>query len=74
MGWETGWSTSELIRLVGGFGDFYNDSMKLIFLFLETCDITQVDLKLVILLPQLPEHWDCRLGTLWASRDSSLVV
>lgn len=42
---------------------FYNDSMKWIFLFLETCDITQVDLKLVILLLQLPEHWDCRLGT-----------
>lgn len=42
---------------------FYNDSMKWIFLFLETCDITQVDLKLVILLLQPPEHWDCRLGT-----------
>lgn len=42
---------------------FYNDSMKWIFLFLETCDIIQVDLKLVILLLQPPEHWDCRLGT-----------
>lgn len=54
---------------------FFNDSMKLIFFFfLETCDITQVELKLVILLPQPLEHWDCRLGTLWASSDSSLVV